>query len=69
MAMNNISFLVSSEKDSLLAFKDNSLANGEGNLGEEFLSQLNEAHNSMGPLLKGNKNPDAENSIAIPKHK
>ncbi|WP_375144346.1 flagellar hook-length control protein FliK [Pseudoalteromonas sp. HL-AS1] len=62
--MNNISFLVSSEKDSLLAFKDNSLANGEGNLGEEFLSQLNEAHNSMGPLLKGNKNPDAENSIA-----
>ncbi|MBE3674306.1 flagellar hook-length control protein FliK [Pseudoalteromonas distincta] len=64
MAMNNISFLVSSEKDSLLAFKDNSLANGEGNLGEEFLSQLNEAHNSMGPLLKGNKNPDAENSIA-----
>ncbi|MGO3422575.1 MAG: flagellar hook-length control protein FliK [Pseudoalteromonas distincta] len=69
MAMNNISFLVSSEKDSLLAFKDNSLANGEGNLGEEFLSQLNEAHNSMEPLLKGNKNPDAENSIAIPKHK
>ncbi|EGI73857.1 flagellar hook-length control protein FliK [Pseudoalteromonas distincta] len=69
MAMNNISFLVSSEKDSLLSFKDNSLANGEGNLGEEFLSQLNEAHNSMGPLLKGNKNPDAENSIAIPKHK
>ncbi|MFP3363877.1 flagellar hook-length control protein FliK [Pseudoalteromonas sp. SIMBA_148] len=69
MAMNNISFLVSSEKDSLLAFKDNSLANGEGNLGEEFLSQLNEAHNAMGPLLKGNKNPDAENSIAIPKHK
>ncbi|MDN3390111.1 flagellar hook-length control protein FliK [Pseudoalteromonas sp. APC 3691] len=69
MAMNNISFLVSSEKDSLLAFKDNSLANGEGNLGEEFLSQLNEAHNSMGPLLKGNINPDAENSIAIPKHK
>ncbi|MBB1330269.1 flagellar hook-length control protein FliK [Pseudoalteromonas sp. SR43-7] len=69
MAMNNISFLVSSEKDSLLAFKDNSLANGEGNLGEEFLSQLNEAHNSMRPLLKGNKNPDAENSIAIPKHK
>ncbi|MBB1456171.1 flagellar hook-length control protein FliK [Pseudoalteromonas sp. SG43-5] len=69
MAMNNISFLVSSEKDSLLAFKDNSLANGEGNLGEEFLSQLNEAHNSMGPLLKGNKNPDAENSIAITKHK
>lgn len=69
MAMNNISFLVSSEKDSLLAFKGNSLANGEGNLGEEFLSQLNEAHNSMGPLLKGNKNPDAENSIAIPKHK
>ncbi|MBB1379235.1 flagellar hook-length control protein FliK [Pseudoalteromonas sp. SR43-2] len=69
MAMNNISFLVSSEKDSLLAFKDNSLANGEENLGEEFLSQLNEAHNSMGPLLKGNKNPDAENSIAIPEHK
>jgi flagellar hook-length control protein FliK len=69
MAMNNISFLVSSEKDSLLAFKDNSLANGEENLGEEFLSQLNEAHNAMGPLLKGNKNPDAENSIAIPKHK
>ena len=69
MAMNNISFLVSSEKDSLLAFKDNSLANGEGNLGDEFLSQLNEAHNSMEPLLKGNKNPDAENSIAIPKHK
>jgi len=69
MAMNNISFLVSSEKDSLLALKDNSLANGEGNLGEEFLSQLNEAHNSMRPLLKGNKNPDAENSIAIPKHK
>ncbi|NMP03392.1 flagellar hook-length control protein FliK [Pseudoalteromonas arctica] len=69
MAMNNISFLVSSEKDSLLAFKDNSLANGEGDLGDEFLSQLNEAHNSMEPLLKGNKNPDAENSIAIPKHK
>ena len=69
MAMNNISFLVSSEKDSLLAFKDNSLANGEENLGDEFLSQLNEAHNSMEPLLKGNKNPDAENSIAIPKHK
>ncbi|GAA60036.1 flagellar hook-length control protein FliK [Pseudoalteromonas sp. BSi20652] len=69
MAMNNISFLVSSEKDSLLAFKDNSLANSEGDLGEEFLSQLNEAHNSMEPLLKGNKNPDAENSIAIPKHK
>ncbi|MBH0074381.1 flagellar hook-length control protein FliK [Pseudoalteromonas sp. SWYJ118] len=69
MAMNNISFLVSSEKDSLLAFKDNSLANGEGNLGDEFLSQLNEAHNSMEPLLKGNKNPNAENSIAIPKHK
>ncbi|MET6759264.1 flagellar hook-length control protein FliK [Pseudoalteromonas sp. NCIMB_1079] len=64
MAMNNISFLVSSEKDSLLAFKDNSFANGEENLGEEFLSQLNEAHNSMGPLIKGNKNPDAENSIA-----
>ncbi|PKG66459.1 MULTISPECIES: flagellar hook-length control protein FliK [Pseudoalteromonas] len=69
MAMNNISFLVSSEKDSLLAFKDNSLANGGENLGDEFLSQLNEAHNSMEPLLKGNKNPDAENSIAIPKHK
>ncbi|NMP78272.1 flagellar hook-length control protein FliK [Pseudoalteromonas arctica] len=69
MAMNNISFLVSSEKDSLLAFKDNSLANGEENLGDEFLSQLNEAHNSMETLLKGNKNPDAENSIAIPKHK
>ncbi|MEM5533985.1 flagellar hook-length control protein FliK [Pseudoalteromonas arctica] len=69
MAMNNISFLVSSEKDSLLAFKDNSLANGEENLGDEFLSQLNEAHNSMEPLLKGNKNTDAENSIAIPKHK
>ena len=69
MAMNNISFLVSSEKDSLLAFKDNSLANGGGNLGDEFLSQLNEAHNFMEPLLKGNKNPDAENSIAIPKHK
>ncbi|MBG9994160.1 flagellar hook-length control protein FliK [Pseudoalteromonas sp. NZS127_1] len=69
MAMNNISFLVSSEKDSLLAFKDNSLANGEENLGDEFLSQLNEAHNSMEPLLKGNKNPNAENSIAIPKHK
>jgi len=69
MAINNISFLVSSEKDSLLAFKDNGLANGEGNLGDEFLSQLNEAHNSMGPLLKGNINPDAENSIAIPKHK
>ncbi len=69
MAMNNISFLVSSEKDSLLAFKDNSLANGEGNLGKEFLSQLNEAHNSMGPLQKKKKNPDAENSIAIPKHK
>jgi len=69
MAMNNISFLASSEKDSLLAFKDNSLANNEENLGEEFLSQLNEAHNSMEPLLKGNKNPNAENSIAIPKHK
>ncbi|WP_240916850.1 flagellar hook-length control protein FliK [Pseudoalteromonas sp. Z1A8] len=69
MAMNNISFLASSEKDSLLAFKDNSLANSEENLGEEFLSQLNEAHNSMEPLLKGNKNPNAENSIAIPKHK
>ena len=69
MAMNNISFLVSSEKDSLLAFKDNSLANSEGDLGAEFLSQLNEAHNSMESLLKGNKNPDAENSIAIPKHK
>ena len=69
MAMNNISFLVSSEKDSLIAFKDNSLANNEGDLGAEFSSQLNEAHNSMGPLLKGNKNPDAENSIAIPKHK
>ncbi|MBH0042976.1 flagellar hook-length control protein FliK [Pseudoalteromonas sp. SWXJZ10B] len=69
MAMNNISFLVSSEKDSLLAFKDNSLANGGENLGDEFLSKLNEAHNSMEPLLKGNKNPDAENSIAIPKHK
>nr|WP_231616338.1 flagellar hook-length control protein FliK [Pseudoalteromonas sp. SWYJZ12] len=69
MAMNNISFLVSSEKDSLLAFKDNSLANSEENLGEEFLSQLNEAHSSMEPLLKGNKNPNAENSIAIPKHK
>ncbi|MBH0038110.1 flagellar hook-length control protein FliK [Pseudoalteromonas sp. SWN166] len=67
--MNNISFLASSEKDSLLAFKDNSLANSEENLGEEFLSQLNEAHNSMEPLLKGNKNPNAENSIAIPKHK
>ncbi|MBH0025646.1 flagellar hook-length control protein FliK [Pseudoalteromonas sp. SWN29] len=69
MAMNNISFLASSEKDSLLAFKDNSLANSEENLGEEFLSQLNEAHNSMEPLQKGNKNPNAENSIAIPKHK
>ncbi|WP_050582233.1 MULTISPECIES: flagellar hook-length control protein FliK [unclassified Pseudoalteromonas] len=69
MAMNSISFLVSSEKDSLLAFKDNSLANSEGDLGAEFLSQLNEAHNSMESLLKGNKNPDAENSIAIPKHK
>ncbi|KAA1154567.1 flagellar hook-length control protein FliK [Pseudoalteromonas sp. FUC4] len=69
MAMNNISFLVSSEKDSLLAFKDNSLANGEGNLGDDFLSQLNEAHSSMEPLLKGNKNSKAENSIAIPKHK
>ena len=69
MAMNNISFLVSSEKDSLLAFKDNSLANNEGDLGAEFSSQLHEAHNSMEPLLKGNKNPGAENSIAIPKHK
>ena len=69
MAMNNISFLVSSEKDSLIAFKDNSLANNEGDLGAEFSSQLHEAHNSMEPLLKGNKNPGAENSIAIPKHK
>ena len=69
MAMNNISFLVSSEKDSLIASKDNSLANNEGDLGAEFSSQLHEAHNSMEPLLKGNKNPGAKNSIAIPNYK
>ena len=69
MAINNISILASSEKDALLAFKDNSLENNEEDLGANFLSQLNAAHSFIEPLQKGNKSPDAENSIAIPKHK
>lgn len=64
MAINNISILASSEKDALLAFKDNSLENNEEDLGANFLSQLNAAHSFIEPLQKGNKSPDAENSIA-----
>ena len=64
MAINNISVLAPSEKDALLAFKDNSLKNDEEDSGAEFLSQLNAAHSFIEPLQKGNKSPDAENSIA-----
>ena len=64
MAINNISVLAPSEKDALLAFKDNSLENDEEDSGAEFLSQLNAAHSFIEPLQKGNKSPDAENSIA-----
>jgi len=64
MAINNISVSAPSEKDALLAFKDNSLENNEEGSGAEFLSQLNAAHSIIEPLQKGNKNLDAENSTA-----
>ncbi|TMP10368.1 flagellar hook-length control protein FliK [Pseudoalteromonas sp. S3178] len=71
MAMNDISFLATTEQDALLAFKDSNLAKSDKDSGAEFLSQLHNANNSIEPEKKGNaKTPtDAENSIAVPKHK
>lgn len=71
MAMNDISFLATTEQDALLAFKDSNLAKSDKDSGAEFLSQLHNAHNSIEPEKKGNAKAqtDAENSIAVPKHK
>ncbi|WP_256847650.1 flagellar hook-length control protein FliK [Pseudoalteromonas carrageenovora] len=69
--MNDISFLATTEQDALLAFKDSNLAKSDKDSGAEFLSQLHNAHNSIEPEKKGNAKAqtDAENSIAVPKHK
>ncbi|MDO6547957.1 flagellar hook-length control protein FliK [Pseudoalteromonas carrageenovora] len=71
MAMNDISFLATTEQDALLAFKDGNLAKSDKDSGAEFLSQLHNAHNSIEPEKKGNAKAqtDTENSIAVPKHK
>lgn len=71
MAMNDISFLATTEQDALLAFKDSNLAKSDKDSGAEFLSQLHNAHNSIEPEKKGNAKAqtDTENSIAVPKHK
>ncbi|MDO6636571.1 flagellar hook-length control protein FliK [Pseudoalteromonas carrageenovora] len=71
MAMNDISFLATTEQDVLLAFKDSNLAKSDKDSGAEFLSQLHNAHNSIEPEKKGNAKAqtDTENSIAVPKHK
>jgi len=71
MAMNDISFLATTEQDALLAFKDSNLAKSDKGSGAEFLSQLHNAHNSIEPEKKGNAKAqtDTENSIAVPKHK
>ncbi|MDO6836200.1 flagellar hook-length control protein FliK [Pseudoalteromonas carrageenovora] len=71
MAMNDISFLATTEQDALLAFKDSNLAKSDKDSGAEFLSQLHNAHNSIEPEKKGNAKAqtDIENSIAVPKHK
>jgi len=71
MAMNDISFLATTEQDALLAFKDSNLAKSDKDSGAEFLNQLHSAHDSIELERKGNEKPqtDAENSIAAPKHK
>ncbi|KTF12792.1 MAG: flagellar hook-length control protein FliK [Pseudoalteromonas sp.] len=71
MAMNDISFLATTEQDALLAFKDGNLEKSDKDSGAEFLSQLHNAHNSIEPEKKGNAKAqtDTENSIAVPKHK
>ena len=71
MAMNDISFLATTEQDALLAFKDSNLAKSDKDSGAEFLSQLHNAHNSIEPEKKGNAKAqtETENSIAVPKHK
>ncbi|MEL0648232.1 flagellar hook-length control protein FliK [Pseudoalteromonas agarivorans] len=69
--MNDISFLATTEQDALLAFKDSNLAKSDKDSGAEFLNQLHNAHDSIELERKGNEKPqaDAENSIAVPKHK
>ena len=52
MAMNDISFLATTEQDALLAFKDSNLAKSDKDSGAEFLSQLHNAHNSIEPEKK-----------------
>ncbi|SOU41660.1 flagellar hook-length control protein FliK [Pseudoalteromonas carrageenovora] len=71
MAMNDISFLATTEQDALLAFKDSNLAKSDKDSGAEFLSQLHNAHNSIESEKKGNAKAqtETENSIAVPKHK
>jgi len=71
MAMNDISFLATTEQDTLLASRNSSLDRGSEGSGAEFLSQLHNAHNSIEPEKKGNTkaDADAENYIAVPKHK
>ncbi|MEL0631923.1 flagellar hook-length control protein FliK [Pseudoalteromonas carrageenovora] len=69
--MNDISFLATTEQDALLAFKDSNLAKSDKDSGAEFLNQLHNAHDSIELERKGNEKAptDAENSIAVPKHK
>jgi len=69
MAMNDISFLATTEQDTLLASRNSSLDRGSEGSGAEFLSQLHNAHNSIEPEKKGNTkaDADAENYIAVPK--
>ncbi|MEG3757881.1 flagellar hook-length control protein FliK [Pseudoalteromonas carrageenovora] len=71
MAMNDISFLATTEQDALLAFKDGNLEKSDKDSGAEFLSQLHNAHNSIEPEKKGNAKAqtDTEKSIAVPKHR
>ena len=52
MAMNDISTVIRSEKDTYLAIKDNGLSESSESTGVEFLSQLYNAHNSSEPKTK-----------------
>ena len=60
MAMNDISTLISADKEAFLAFQDKSVASDDNASGIEFLSQLQSAHDTQAQIKKDAKSVDAE---------
>ena len=65
MAMNDISIVIRSEKDTYSAIKDNGLNERSESKGIEFLSQLYNAHDSFEPTKKSDSEANSENAMDV----